>query len=85
MLLVEIDMLSQRGSQFNQKVNNVGINCTTDLVDEVRDVTYIWVFSGKHRSAIRYKSKVTLREMQQGDLVLRKVVFPTDKGKLQPN
>lgn len=61
MLLVDIDTPSKWSSQFNHHVNNVGIKCITDLVDEVRDITHVQEFAAKQRAARRYSSKVMLR------------------------
>lgn len=58
------------------------MECGADLIDEFREVTHVYEFATKHRAAIRYISKVKPREMQEGDLVLRQVVLPTQQGKL---
>lgn len=41
MLPVDIETPSWRRFQFNQEVNDVGLNCITYLIDEVKNVTNI--------------------------------------------
>jgi hypothetical protein len=56
-----------------------------DVIDEVREQAHIREFVAKQRAARRYNSRVTPREMKEGDLVLKQVVAPTRIGKLFPN
>lgn len=85
MLVVEINTPSWRRSQFNEEENKVGLKCVAYLINEFREVSHVREFTTKHRVGIRYNSKVKSREMQEGDLFLKEVVLPTQKGKLQPN
>lgn len=75
-LLVEINTPSWRRSQFNEEANKVGLKCSSDLVDELREVAHIREFATKHMVIIRYNSKVKPREKQEGDLVLKEMVLP---------
>lgn len=77
MMHVDINTPSWRYYQFNHEVNDVELKCVANLIDKVRDVTHIREFSTKQRATRRYNSKVMPREMQEGDLVLRKIVLPT--------
>lgn len=85
MLLVEIDMLSQRGSHFNEEENKSGLEYEADFIDELREVTCVLELGTNNRNTKRYKLKVKPREMQAGDLVLKEVVIPTQQEKIQPN
>jgi hypothetical protein len=59
-----------------------------DVIDEVREQAHIREFAAKQRAARRYNSRVTPRELKEGDLVLKQVVaqqelasyFPTGKA-----
>jgi hypothetical protein len=55
-----------------------------DVIDEVREQAHIREFVAKERAARRYNSKVTPREMKEGNLVLKQVVAPTRIGKAFP-
>lgn len=60
MLLIEIETLSWRHSQFNEKDNEACLRCINDLVEEIwiEDITSNWFE----------------RLTQEGDSMLRKVV-----------
>lgn len=73
MLLVEIDTLSWRGSNFNEEENKFGLECEADLIDELREVTNVLELGTNNRNTKRYNSKVKPREI------------PTQQGKIQPN
>lgn len=85
MFPVEIDTSSCRCSRINHEVNDVGINCDVELIDEVRDVAHIREFTIKQKAGRRYNSKLMMREMQKKDLVVRQVVLPAEQRKLQSN
>jgi hypothetical protein len=72
-------------SHFFPKANEVGLTVSMDVINEVREQAHIREFAAKQRAARRYNSKVTPREMKEGDLVLKQVVAPTRIGKLFPN
>lgn len=61
------------------------IRCVSKLIDKTNDGAHIREFGYKQRAARRYNSKVVLREMKKGDLVLRHVIIPSRQGKLQIN
>jgi len=65
-------------------LNEIGVKCTMDMIDEIREEAHIREFSAKQRAARRYNSRVTPRSMKEGDLVLKQVVAPTRIGKLLP-
>jgi hypothetical protein len=67
------------------KANEIGIRCSIDMNDEVRENAHIREFAAKQRAARRFNFKVIHREMKEGDLVLKQVVSPTRIGKLMPN
>lgn len=85
MLPVEIDTPTWRREHFSEESNEVGIRCTMDMIDEVREAAHIREFAAKQRAARRYNSKVIPRSMKEGDLVLKQVVAPTRIGKLLPS
>jgi hypothetical protein len=70
---------------FSTKENKVGLAVIMDVIDEAREQAHIREFAAKQRASRRYNSKVTPREMKEGDLVLKHVVAPTRIGKLFPN
>lgn len=55
------------------------------MLDEVREAAHLREFAAKQRVAQRYNSKVTPKEMQQSNLVLRKMVKSDGAGKLSTN
>lgn len=77
MLPIEIDPPSWRHSHFIEEENDAGLKCIVDRIDKTIDVTHIREFAAKQKTPRRYNSKVVLRDMQGGDLVLRQVVVPT--------
>jgi len=56
-----------------------------DMIDDIREETHIREFAAKQRVARRYNSRVILRSMKEGDLILKQVVTPTKIGKLLPS
>lgn len=78
MLLVKIDTPSCRHSQLNEDENEAMLRC----VDETANITHIREFSTKQRASRRYKSKVVIREMGEGNLEIRQVFLPTQQRKL---
>ena len=85
MIPVEIDTPTWRRDTFSEEANEVGMAVSMDVIDEVREQAHIREFAAKQRAARRYNSRVTPREMKEGDLVLKQVVAPTRIGKLFPN
>lgn len=63
MFPVNIDTTPWCHSQFRQEVNDAGIKSVLNLIDEVRDVSYIRDFSTKKKMARIYNSKVMTREI----------------------
>jgi hypothetical protein len=85
MLPVKIDTPTWRRDNFSKEANEIGIRCSMDMIDEIREQAHIREFAAKQRAARRYNSRVIPREMKEGDLVLKQVVAPTRIGKLFPN
>lgn len=85
MFLVEMDMPFWWSSQLSGKENGVGLRCSSDLVNETRDISRIREFAAKQREDRRDNYKVVRRKMQEGDLVLWQVVVPAQQGKLKSN
>jgi len=66
-------------------VNEIGVKCTMDMIDEIREEAHIREFAAKQRAGRRYNSRVIPRSMKEGNLVLKQVVAPTRIGKLLPS
>lgn len=84
-ILVKIHTTTLRHAQFNEKENEKKLRYPADLVDRTRKIIYIREFTTKQRVSRRYNLKVVSMEMQEGDLVLRKMVAPNRLGKFLPN
>lgn len=41
-LLVEIDTLTLRHTQFNKDENEAWLKCATDLVNKTKEITHVW-------------------------------------------
>ena len=85
MLPVKIDTPTWRRDNFMEEANEIGVKCTMDMIDEIREVAHIREFAAKQRAARRYNSRVIPRSMKAGDLVLKQVVAPTRISKLLPS
>jgi len=80
MLPVEVDTPTLRRDNFMEETNEIGVKCTMDMIDEIREEAHIREFAAKQRAARRYNSRVIPKNMKEGDLVLKKVVAPTRIG-----
>jgi len=56
---------------YKTKANEIGVKCTMDMIDEMREKAHIREFAAKQRAARRYNSRVIPRSMKAGDLVLK--------------
>jgi len=43
---------------FDTKANEIGLKCTMDMIDEMREEAHIREFAAKQRAARRYNSRV---------------------------
>lgn len=84
MLPVKIYTPTWRPTQFSKEENETKIKFASDLIDEARGIAHIIQCCVKQRAIRRYKSKVVLREMHKGNLVLKKVVIHVFAGKQLP-
>ena len=85
MIPVEINTSTWRREHFDENANIDNLNISADQLDEVRESARIREAAAKQRLAKRYNLKVRQRGFQEGDLVLKKVTDPKNKGKLAPN
>ena len=85
MIPVEIQNLSWRAYNFSEEANNVNMLVSLDLLPEIRETANVKNFASKQLAARRYNSKVVLRPMKLGDLVLRKRMDRVNENKLSPN
>jgi len=69
----------------NTKANEIGVKCTMDIIDEIKEEAHIREFAAKQRAARRYNSRLIPISMKEGDLVLKQVITPTRIGKLLPS
>lgn len=52
-----------------------------DLIHELRVAAHVQKFVVKHRVVRRYNSKVNTREIQEGNMVFKEMVLPTQERK----
>src|SRR5438045_2198430 len=85
---LEVQMSSLRLEYFDEEKNEEGLKLCDEMIDEVRDNAIKRIISQKHAISRRYNSKVKHRQLQVGDLVLKKAKFSTAEkrdGKLGAN
>ena len=72
---------------FDPKVNNLGLSCNLDLMDELRDLARIRQAAYNQCIARYYNRRVHARSCMLGDLVLRRfdMSHPRDANKLTLN
>lgn len=58
MILVEINTLTWRRLAFDESVNSKGLDNSTDLLDEIMEITHIIEFTAKQRITRRFNIKV---------------------------
>ena len=84
---VEVGVTSTRRATFNEKGNEDKLQLNLDCLDEVRDKASSKTAKYQQKITEYYNKRVKLRQLDIGDLVLRKVT-PTTKnptqGKLGP-
>ena len=87
MIPVEIGMASTRRTAFSEKGNDNKLRLSLDCLDEVRDKASSRMAEYQRKMAEYYNKRVKLRQLDIGDLVLRKVstaIKDPTQGKLRP-
>lgn len=83
-ILVEINMPMWRWDQFVEADNWASHESSANLPKEVKEITHTHEFEKKERNGkvLQHQRPIRIKEC---DLVLKKVVDQTKKGKLYPN
>ena len=84
---VEVGVTSTRRATFSEEGNNNNLRLNLDCPDEVRDKASSRMTKYQLKMAEYYNRRVKLRQLDIGDLVLRKVTTATKdptQGKLGP-
>ena len=84
---VEIGVTSTRQAVFSEEGNDEKLRLNLDCLDEVRDKASSRMTKYQQKMAKYYNKRVKLRQLDIGDLVLRKVSVATknpNQGKLGP-
>ena len=87
MILVEVGVTSTRRAMFNEKGNDDKLRLNLDCLDEMRDKASSRMAKYQQKMTEYYNKRVKLRQLDIGDLVLRKVTLATKnttQGKLGP-
>ena len=86
-ILVEVGVANTRRITFNEEGNDDKLQLYLDCLDEVRDKASSRMAEYHRKMAEYYNKRVKLRQLDIGDLVLRKVTMATKdptQGKLGP-
>ena len=84
---VEVEVTSTRRAVFSEEGNDDKLRLNLDYLDKVRDKASSRMAKYQQKMAEYYNKKVKLRQLDIGDLVLRKVTLATKnptQGKLGP-
>ena len=84
---VEVGVTSTRRAAFSEEGNDNKLRLNLDYLDKVRDKASSRMAKYQQKMAEYYNKKVKLRQLDIGDLVLRKVTLATKnptQGKLGP-
>ena len=84
---VEVGVASTRRTTFNEEGNDDKLRLNLDCLDEVRDKASSRMAEYQWKMAEYYNKRVKLRQLDIGDLILRKVTTATKdptQGKLGP-
>ena len=87
MIPVEVGVTSTRRAMFNEEGNDNKLRLNLDCLDEVRDKASSRMAKYQQKMREYYNKRVKLRQLDIGDLVLRKVTLTTKnptQGKLGP-
>ena len=86
-ILVKVGVTSTRQAAFSEEGNDDKLRLNLDCLDEVRDKASSRMTKYQQKMAEYYNKRVKLRQLDIGDLVLRKVTAATkdlNQGKLGP-
>ena len=86
-ILIEVGVASTRRTTFSEEENDDKLGVNLDYLDEVRDEASSKMTEYQRKMAEHYNKRVKLRQLDIGDLVLRKVTTATKdptQGKLGP-
>ena len=84
---VEVGVTSTRRAAFSEEENDDKLRLNLDCLDEVREKASSRMTKYQRKMAEYYNKRVKLRQLDIGDLVLRKVTTATKdpvQGKLEP-
>ena len=84
---VEVGVTSTKQATFNEEENDDKLQLNLDCLDEVKDKASNRMAKYQQKMAEYYNKRVKLRQLDIGDLVLRKVTIATKdliQGKLGP-
>ena len=87
MIPVEVGVTSTRRTVFSEEGNDENLRLNLDCLDEVRDKASSRMTKYQQKMAEYYNKRVKLRQLDIGDLILRKVSVATkdpNQGKLGP-
>ena len=87
MIPVEVGVTSTKQATFNEEENDDKLQLNLDCLDEVKDKASNRMAKYQQKMAEYYNKRVKLRQLDIGDLVLRKVTIATKdliQGKLGP-
>ena len=87
MIPVEVGVTSTRRTVFSEEGNDENLRLNLDCLDEVRDKASSRITKYQQKMAEYYNKRVKLRQLDIGDLILRKVSAATkdpNQGKLGP-
>ena len=73
MIPVEVGVTSTRRTVFSEEGNDENLRLNLDCLDEVRDKASSRITKYQQKMAEYYNKRVKLRQLDIGDLVLRKV------------
>ena len=86
-ILVEVGLTSTRRAAFSEEGNEDELQINLDYLDEVREKASSRMEKYRQKMAEYYNRRVKLKQLEIGDLVLRKVSIATkdpNQGKLGP-
>ena len=87
MIPVEVGVTSTRRAAFSEEGNDDKLRLNLDCLDEVRDKASIRMAKYQQKMTEYYNKRLKLRQLDIGDLLLRKVTLATKnptQGKLGP-
>ena len=87
MILVEVGVTSTRRVAFNEEENDDKLRLNLDYLDEVREEASYRMTKYQRKMTEYYNKRVKLKQLDIGDLILRKVTTATKdpvQGKLEP-